>query len=135
MASRYTAQGKCWLEKLIHLYGFVAWRRRASWKIKETTKHRGTILVWNPKRHITLVSLLLCCKIAAVQCFIWHLGLRMWRGSETKFRVLQFLKNSMSSYLKMFSCFKCIIWCKIRTPVLFCKGDFYHPGCILVYMT
>ena len=36
----------------------------------------------NPKRHISLVSLLLSCKIVAVRCFIWHLGLRMWSGSE-----------------------------------------------------
>jgi len=30
VASRYTAQGKCWLEILTHQYGFAtAWRRRA----------------------------------------------------------------------------------------------------------
>ena len=32
----------------------------------------------NPKMHISLVSLLLCCKIATLRCFVWHLCLRMW---------------------------------------------------------
>ena len=61
---------------------------------------------WNPKRHISLVNLLLCHKIVAVQWFIWCLGLRMWAGSETKFRVFT---NLLYSHLKMFSYFKCNI--------------------------
>jgi len=51
---------------------------------------------WNPNWHILLASLLLWRKIAAVQCFVWHLGLRMWSGSEAvkrNFEVLQFLKK------------------------------------------
>ena len=31
-----------------------------------------------PKRHISLESLLLCRKIAAVQYFVWRLDLQMW---------------------------------------------------------
>ena len=31
----------------------------------------------NPKRHIPLVSLLVLCKMVAVHCFIWPLGLRL----------------------------------------------------------
>ena len=34
----------------------------------------------NPKRYISLVSLLLWRKIAAVRCFVRHLGLQMWSG-------------------------------------------------------
>jgi len=47
----------------------------------------------NPKRYISLVSLLLWHKIAAVEYFVWHLGLRMWSGSETKFRVFTIFKK------------------------------------------
>jgi len=32
----------------------------------------------NPKRHIPLVSLLLCRKMVAVHPFVWALGLRLW---------------------------------------------------------
>ena len=46
----------------------------------------------NPKRHILLVSLLLCCKITAVWCFIWYLGLRMWAGSEAVRRNFKYLR-------------------------------------------
>ena len=45
-------------------------------------EQRSTEACWNPKRHISLVSLLLCRKIAAVRCFVWRLGLQMWSGSE-----------------------------------------------------
>jgi len=38
----------------------------------------------NPKRHISLVSLLLCHKIVAVQCFAWGLGLQMWSDGKAK---------------------------------------------------
>ena len=41
-------------------------------KVQRTHTHQ------NPKRHFSLVSLLLGRKIAAVQCFVWHLGLRTW---------------------------------------------------------
>jgi len=50
----------------------------------------------NPKRHISLMSLLLCHKIVAVRCFIWHLGLQMWSGCEAvrqNFEFLHFLKK------------------------------------------
>ena len=47
----------------------------------------------NPKKHMSLVSLLLCHKISAVQCFIWHLGLRMGSGSEEKFQVFGDIKK------------------------------------------
>ena len=43
----------------------------------------------NPKRHISLVSLLLWRKIAAVQCFVWRLGLRMWSDSEAHSEVVR----------------------------------------------
>jgi len=33
----------------------------------------------NPKRHISLVSLLLWCKMVAIRCFVWAIGLS---GSE-----------------------------------------------------
>jgi len=59
----------------------------------------------NPERHILLVSLLLCCKIKAVQCFVWALGLRMWVGSEAvrqNFEYLRFFKNSIPSHLNVF---------------------------------
>jgi len=46
----------------------------------------------NPKRHISLVSLLLWCKTVAVRCFVWHLGLRMWSGSEAVRQNLEFLQ-------------------------------------------
>ena len=36
----------------------------------------------NPKRHIPLESLLLWRKMVAVHCFVWHLALRLWPGSE-----------------------------------------------------
>ena len=32
----------------------------------------------NPKRHISLVSFLLYCKMVAICCFIWALGLQLW---------------------------------------------------------
>jgi len=35
----------------------------------------------NPKRHTSLVSLLLH-KIVAIHCFVWTLGLQLWLGSE-----------------------------------------------------
>jgi len=57
---------------------------------------------WNRKRHVSLVSLLLCHKMVAVCCFIWALGLQLWSRSEwvservreMKFQVLAFEKNS-----------------------------------------
>jgi len=47
---------------------------------------------WNPKRHISLVSLLLCCKITAVRCFVWCLGLQMWAGNEAVRRNFEYLR-------------------------------------------
>jgi len=77
---------------------------------------------WNPKKHISLMSLLLGCKMAAVWCFVWHLGLQMWSGSEAARRNLEFfwfLKNSISSHLKMF-----LVLNAIFDVVLFRKGGY-----------
>jgi len=47
----------------------------------------------NPKRHISLVSLLICHKIVAVQYFVWRLGLRMWSGREAVRQVFMIFKK------------------------------------------
>ena len=47
----------------------------------------------NPKRHISLASLLLWRKIVAVRCFVWHLDLQMWSGSEAVGRNFEFLRQ------------------------------------------
>jgi len=56
----------------------------------------------NPKRHISLVSLLLWYKIAAVRCFVWCLGLRMWSGSEAT-RQLNLDLDEILKILKKFN--------------------------------
>jgi len=66
---------------------------------------------WNP---ISLVSLLLCCKIAAVRYFIWALGLQMWAGREADSQAARQISSiydfSISSHLKMFSCLFDVRW-------------------------
>ena len=37
----------------------------------------------NPKKHISSVSLFLCCKMVIVCCFVWSLALRLWSVNET----------------------------------------------------
>jgi len=75
---------------------------------KEQSPHMYTRR--NLKRHISLVSLLLCCKIAAVWCFVFSLGLWMWAGSEAGSEVVRQLDKIsiiynffISSHLKMFN--------------------------------
>jgi len=53
------------------------------------------------KRYISLVSLLLCCKIMAVRCFDRCLGLRMWSSSETVRQALRKL-DEISSFYDLF---------------------------------
>ena len=79
----------------------------------------------NPKRHISLVSLLLWRKMVAVRCFVWALGLRLWSVSEAvrrKFKFWQFKKKiniqppaSILLYLMLFYV--------LYGLVLFRKGD------------
>ena len=77
----------------------------------------------NPKRHISLVSLLLCIKIVSIRCFLWALHLQMWAASEAGSEAVRqldeissiydFFTNSISSHLEMFFCSKCNIRCKV----------------------
>jgi len=59
----------------------------------------------NSKRLVSLVSLLLWLKIAAVQCFIWRLGLWMLSGSEAVWQNLEFLWFLKIQYPVIWKCF------------------------------
>jgi len=59
----------------------IDWRHQYGFAEKENGARRPHTCR-NPKRHISLVSLLLWHKIVALRCFVWCLGLQMWSGSE-----------------------------------------------------
>ena len=66
----------------------------------------------NPKRHIPLVSLLLWCKMVAVCCFVWALGLRLWSVSEAvslKFEFCRFKKKLYPATCKCFVVFNAVL--------------------------
>ena len=78
MASRYTAP-----ESLIEHINMVLLREeKKSMMDNKKNKAQKPYTCRNPKWHISLVSLVFCSKIGAAQCFVWHLGLRMWSGSK-----------------------------------------------------
>jgi len=101
--SRYTAQGKYWLVKvIIDIRNYEAQRPHT---------HQ------NPKRYISLVSLL-CCKTVVVRCFIWHLGLaRQWDEIQSFY---DFKKIQHSAVWKCF-----LVINTTFDVILFHKGGFH----------
>jgi len=67
-------------------------KKKSLMEDKRNNKVQSLHTCWNPKRHISLVSLLLWCKMVAIRCFVLALGLWLWSGSEwvseMKFQVL-----------------------------------------------
>ena len=61
---------------------FCCMKKKSLIEDKRNNKEQKPHTRQNPKRHMSLVSLFLCRKIAAVRYFIWRLGFRMWSGSE-----------------------------------------------------
>ena len=65
--------------------GLVCWMNKKTSSLiedKRNDKAQRAYTHWNPKRHIPLVSLLLWCKMVAMRCLVWPLGLRLWSVSE-----------------------------------------------------
>ena len=76
VASRYTAEGSVdWNTSI----WFCCTKKKSLMEDKRNNEVQRLV---GTKRHISLVSLLLWCKIVAVQCFVWRLGSQMWSGSE-----------------------------------------------------